>query len=323
MFIKGMAVAVATTLAVPATAALQWQTDITSACRQAAAENKAVLVDFTGSDWCHWCIRLRKEIMDTPEFEAYAKDKFIPVEIDIPNDRSKNPELYAHNEELAEQYGINGFPTVLVLNAEGVVLGGFVGGRPGIGAVRAPLENALQNIRTWQETRRLQGMERARALMELRGHLGRAIPPAGLEQEIRELDTADTFGLRRAHAVSEQMRNFQNSIRSVRRPQQRLAVIEQILPAAMPENRAALLLMQANMQLLTARTEADIDTVKNTTLAAWDASLNLTETDRAARKVKTEQNFANPADILQKALEKQAEYERRTRAVEEAEREQA
>lgn len=323
MFGKAVVWAVLAAGAFPAAAELQWQTDLDAARRQAAAEHKAVLVDFTGSDWCHWCIRLRKEILDTPEFEAYAADKFVPVELDIPNDRSSNPALYARNEELSVAYNVNGFPTVMVMNAEGVVLGGFVGGRPSLGTVRAPLEQALRNVQAWQTAQRLPGAERIPALLELRTKLGRGIPADTLEQEIRELDTEDAYGFRHAHEVAEQMREMQNRIRSVRRPKERLAVIETLLPDAMPENRAALLLMQAKMQLLTAQTLEDIAAVKETTLAAAAADITLTEEERAARTAKAEQDFADPAAILKKALESQAEYERRTRAVEAAEREAA
>lgn len=319
MFMRRMMLTAATILMLPAAAELEWLTDIQAARRLAAEENKAVLIDFTGSDWCHWCIRLRKEVLDTPEFEAYAKERFVPVEIDIPNDRSADPDLYARNEALAVQYGIGGFPTVVVMNTEGIITGGFVGGRPGVSAVRTPLEAALKNADAWQKTRSLQGMERAHALMNIVRNLGRGIPAATLQQEVMELDTEDTYGLRRAHAVSAQMEDMQNRIRSVRRPQERLAVIEKVLPEALPENRAALLRMQANMQLLTATTEQDIAKVKGTTLAALEATPNLSAEERTERRRKTEDDFADPAAILAKAREAQAEYERRTRAVEEAE----
>ena len=62
----------------------EWQTDFEAAKQQAAAENKAVLLNFTGSDWCGYCIRMKAAVLDTPEFAEYVKDKFVLVEVDLP-----------------------------------------------------------------------------------------------------------------------------------------------------------------------------------------------------------------------------------------------
>ena len=83
MFKKPLCVAMLLAVLAPAWAA-EWMTDLEAAKAKAAAENKAVLVDFTGSDWCGWCIRLRKQVLDTPAFEAYARDKFVLMEVDVP-----------------------------------------------------------------------------------------------------------------------------------------------------------------------------------------------------------------------------------------------
>ena len=37
-----------------------WMTDFEAAQVKAKAENKPMLLDFTGSDWCGWCIKLDK-----------------------------------------------------------------------------------------------------------------------------------------------------------------------------------------------------------------------------------------------------------------------
>ena len=64
-------------LVAPATAAEGWMTDFPAAQKKAQAENKLVLVDFTGSDWCRPCIELQRNVLDTPEFRQYAEDKFV------------------------------------------------------------------------------------------------------------------------------------------------------------------------------------------------------------------------------------------------------
>lgn len=101
-------------------AADAWLTDLEAAKKQAAAEKKDILVDFTGSDWCGWCIRLKKEVFDQPEF-AEASKKFVLVELDFPRGKKQSPELKAKNEALSKQFAIAGFPTILLLDAQGQV----------------------------------------------------------------------------------------------------------------------------------------------------------------------------------------------------------
>lgn len=96
-----------------------WMTDFEAAKAKAAAENKPMLLDFTGSDWCGWCIKLDKEVFSKDAFKTYATDSLILVELDFPNKKSISDELKAQNEALAEKYGIRGFPTIVILSADG------------------------------------------------------------------------------------------------------------------------------------------------------------------------------------------------------------
>lgn len=109
-----------------------WLTDYKRALETARNEKKAVLLDFTGSDWCVWCIKLRKEVFETTEFSKYASNNLVLVEIDFPNGKPQSDELRKQNRELQERFGIEGFPTIVVLNSEGKPLGrtGYVPGGP-------------------------------------------------------------------------------------------------------------------------------------------------------------------------------------------------
>ncbi len=109
---------VALVAAASAHAEITWLSDLDQAKAVAAKEKKAILVDFTGSDWCSWCIRLKKEVFDQKGFEVAAKD-FVFVELDFPRGKQQDPAAKAKNEALAKQFNIQGFPTVLLLNAEG------------------------------------------------------------------------------------------------------------------------------------------------------------------------------------------------------------
>lgn len=110
-----------------------WKTDYKAALATAAAENKHVLVDFSGSDWCGWCIKLEKEVFSKDEFIEFAKENLILVLVDFPRQTPQPAEQKAANEALAQKYGIRGFPTVLILSPEGNLLKqtGYQQGGPG------------------------------------------------------------------------------------------------------------------------------------------------------------------------------------------------
>lgn len=99
-----------------------WQTDYAAALKQAAAENKYVLVDFSGSDWCSWCIRLDREVFSKKEFIDYAAENLICVLVDFPRREQMSEEQKAANQALSERYSIEGFPTVLIVNPQGKVI---------------------------------------------------------------------------------------------------------------------------------------------------------------------------------------------------------
>ncbi len=101
-----------------------WVTDFEAAKKQAVEENKDLLVDFTGSDWCGWCIRLRNEVFVHDAFKDGVKDHFVLVELDYPRDKSNmSEELLAQNKQLAGKYAIRGYPTVLLMDHKGVPYG--------------------------------------------------------------------------------------------------------------------------------------------------------------------------------------------------------
>jgi protein disulfide-isomerase len=109
--------------------AADWPTDYAKAMQMAKAENKRVLLDFTGSDWCGPCIELRKQVFSRPEFKAYAEKNLILVEVDYPQRKKQSAELKKQNEKLSHQYGIDekGFPTVVLLDSAGKVTREFTG----------------------------------------------------------------------------------------------------------------------------------------------------------------------------------------------------
>ena len=93
-----------------------WLNDYKKAQQEAKASNKFLLLDFTGSDWCGWCKRLEQEILSQSQFENYARENLVLLEVDFPRAKPQSPELRKQNQELAQQYQVEGFPTIVVLN---------------------------------------------------------------------------------------------------------------------------------------------------------------------------------------------------------------
>jgi protein disulfide-isomerase len=117
---------------ITARAELTWLTDLDEAKKVATKENKKLLVDFTGSDWCGYCIKLHKEVFDTPEFEKFAKD-YVLVELDFPKRKEQPAAEKAKNQAAQKKYGVNGFPTVIIMNTSGKVLNRAEGYSPDSG----------------------------------------------------------------------------------------------------------------------------------------------------------------------------------------------
>lgn len=107
--------------------------DWDAALKKAASEKKTVFALFTGSDWCIWCKRLEGEVLSKKAFSDEVGKTFVPVFLDFPSDKSLVPEATAkRNHELAKKYSVRGYPTVLLLDAQGEVLGqtGYKQGGP-------------------------------------------------------------------------------------------------------------------------------------------------------------------------------------------------
>lgn len=120
-------------LTVAAVAEPQWLTDLPKAQALAKESKKKVLVNFTGSDWCGFCIKLHKDVFDTKEFADYAEKNLVLVEIDFPTKKAQSDELKKANKKLQDQFKVKGFPTVVILDSNGKKLGeevGFGGGEP-------------------------------------------------------------------------------------------------------------------------------------------------------------------------------------------------
>ncbi len=99
-----------------------WTDNFQDALYRAEADDKSILAFFTGSDFCQPCMRLRKEVVETPEFQEWAGPRFVLLELDYPRRTPQPAALQEQNRDLLSRYGVRSFPTVLVLSARGDVL---------------------------------------------------------------------------------------------------------------------------------------------------------------------------------------------------------
>ncbi|MEP4077860.1 thioredoxin family protein [Haloferula sp.] len=119
-----------------------WSTDLDKAFKDAKAQDKPVLVEFTGSDWCPPCIMMRKKVFSQKEFVSAASKDFILVELDFPNG---DPEVKKKNDPYAKKYKIEGFPTVILFDSDGDEFSRFYASEhPSTEAFLTHLKNSLE-----------------------------------------------------------------------------------------------------------------------------------------------------------------------------------
>lgn len=104
----------------PSVFAADWTEDFASAKKAAKENRKDLLVDFTGSDWCGYCIMLDAQVFKKDEFSKVVPESFVLVKIDSPRDPSKqSAAVREQNSKLSGLYSVEGLPTVILTDAEG------------------------------------------------------------------------------------------------------------------------------------------------------------------------------------------------------------
>ena len=111
-----------------------WGEDFAAAQKAAAAGDKYILLAFSGSDWCGWCVKMDKDIYSDKKFIRSAKKDFELVLIDSPQDKSiLSPLAKKQNPGLLKKYGIRGFPCSILVHPDGTEakrFGGYQRGGP-------------------------------------------------------------------------------------------------------------------------------------------------------------------------------------------------
>ncbi len=112
--------------------ALDWKTDFKKASSAAKASGKYIMLDFSGSDWCGWCIKLEKEVFSREAFKDFAEKNLVCVLVDFPRKKKQSGKLKQQNRDLSTKYGIRGYPTIIILSPDGEPVGktGYLQGGP-------------------------------------------------------------------------------------------------------------------------------------------------------------------------------------------------
>lgn len=205
-----------------------WTHDYEAAKTQAAEEGKDLLLDFTGSDWCGWCIKLVNEVFSKDDFKAYADKNLVLVELDFPRDKSKvSEETRAQNETLKEAFAIRGYPTIYLTDGTGKPYArtGYQAGGPE--AYIAHLEE-LKQVRVERDEHlaaadKAEGIEKAKHLFAAMQVLGDDMATQHYKDtvaEIIELDADGEAGLKKHYEelviAKEQRKAIEQAMRSAR-----------------------------------------------------------------------------------------------------------
>lgn len=97
---------------------LTWHTDMSKASELSMKEKKPLMLFFTGSDWCGWCIRLQNEVFKKEDFAKWAKENVILVELDFPKRTPQDDAIKMQNAQLQQIFQVRGYPTIWIVNPE-------------------------------------------------------------------------------------------------------------------------------------------------------------------------------------------------------------
>ena len=309
---KGIIYTLGLVAAVAPAFAAEWLTDLDTAKTKAEQEGKAILVNFTGSDWCGYCIRMRRDVLDKPEFAAYADGKFVLVEVDVP--RAPIPQEEREQRlALCREYEVTGFPTVLVMNAGGEILGGFSGAMPDVNATTLSLDEAIERGHQLAIAREHEGVERAKALFELYKEYPKNFRKTAeaLRNEIAQCDPEDTLGIREMVVADKQMNELMAEVRAYHRNfQKQTEIFEAYLAKAHPLNyermlerkRSVVVFPCLNAMLLNAKNVDDI--LKARDYVLQEAEKSYPESIKAAMIKSLQETFADPEAMFSKIQER-------------------
>lgn len=262
--------------------ALEWTDDFAAAQRRAKSEKKLILMDFTGSDWCRSCMRLRSQVLDSPAFESYAKDKFIFMEVDCPRTKKLPDKLAKQNRSLCDRYRISGFPTLLVVTPKGEVVGG-VGGFKNREDVQTALDKGIKAATAIRAAKKLPAGKQQAALNSVY---------LGMESTVRK---AGGYKVEGGDNVAQQREGITAKLKACKSPAQMKEVLAKSEPAVLPANRLFFLQRKFTVLLEAAETEEELAAARE---VGEELADRMPAPNAERFRAQMEQDFADPAAFL-------------------------
>lgn len=202
-----------------------WSSDFAAAKKQATESKKDLLLDFTGSDWCGWCIKLKDEVFKHDEFKNGVKDSFVLVEVDFPKNKSKlSEETQKQNIELGKKYPVRGYPSILLCDASGLpyAVTGYQEGGPEkyVEHLNELRGHKLKRDEAFATAAKAEGSAKAKALIS-------ALDVMGLEdqvvanfysdviEQIKAADPKDETGYGKKAATKQRLADFQSALQEL------------------------------------------------------------------------------------------------------------
>lgn len=183
-----------------------WGEDLAQGLATAKAEGRCVLVEFTGSDWCPPCMYVRRKVLPSPEFKSFAeRNRLVLVELDFPRDKGKvAPEVRELREQISQRYGVDAYPTIMLLDAQGYPYARMEGAPASAVEYVHEIQAGMKLKESFEKglaaANELHGQERVEALQELLKLLPEDIRPlrSDIVDAIIENDPEDVSGFKKA-----------------------------------------------------------------------------------------------------------------------------
>lgn len=283
-----------------------WSSDYEAAKKQALESKKDLLMDFTGSDWCGWCIKLNDEVFKHDAFKSGVKDAFVLVEIDFPQDKSKlTEETRKQNKELGEKYAVQGYPTILLCDAAGrpYAATGYQKGGPEkyVAHLNELRKHKAARDEAFSKAEKAVGIEKAKELIAALDSL--TLEDAMIANfygeiaaQIKAADPEDKTGFAAKSASKKRLTDFQNKLQELAQAGDMdgaLALADATLKEAGFDKETTFNLMMTRVMILAEQKKFD-DAIKaiDETKAAHPDSPMMTQLDAFRKKLEDDKKNA-------------------------------